>query len=210
MKLSTATAAALFAGVPLALVACAHPAYGPDSDSRLEAAVADDKKSAQSEEGVARQLSERSCGGDKKKLTDAEQDDKPDADRLKEYIRLYTDLLQRQKEIDKLIRDNPGAEFAGDGKTASQTLEECIALIADTHNSFDKFLREVVEVPISKEFQGTREVSVARVEFSLLRQAIDTLNPDDRENLSAKLDNAEHKLGPATGAGGGSGKGKKK
>src|SRR5438045_2251209 len=100
--------------VVLSLVsACAHPAFGPSSDERLEQAVNDSRQGAASEDAVAQELAKRSCSGDRKRLGEAEQEDRPDADRLAAFVKLFGEITQRQTELDKIIKENPGAEFSG-------------------------------------------------------------------------------------------------
>src|SRR2546430_6649379 len=71
----------------------------------------------------------------------------------------------------------------------------CTAIVADTRNSFERFVREVIELPVLKEFHGGNEVPVARVDFGILRQALDSLNPDDKDSLLTRVDTAEQKVG---------------
>ena len=178
-----------------ALLGCAHPAYGPSSDDRLESAV----KEAQtgdtlSDDAVGKEIQKRTCTGQRKQLSDAIRDDKPDSERLTAVMKIYAELKQKGDELDKIIKANPGAEFATAGKTASQTLDECNSLLADARSGFDRLIREITELPVLKEFHGSSELAVARVDFKLLRQAIDALDPDDRDALTARVETAEQRV----------------
>jgi hypothetical protein len=70
----------------------------------------------------------------------------------------------------------------------------------------------LVDVPTVQEIKGGNTVTIARLDFNTLRQAIETLNPDDKDTLLNRVSNAEKKVSasaePAeTGStGGGSGK----
>jgi hypothetical protein len=182
-----------------ALTGCASRAYGPDSDTRLEMAVRDMQRSRTSEEAVAKKLAGYSCDVDRKRLAEAEQAQRADGDRLIKFIKLYADLASRQQEMDKLLNENPGAEYApagSEGRTARQALDECNTVLADARSAFDLFLRELVELPIVKEFRGGKELGVARVDFSLLRQGIELLQPPDRESLLSRIQTAEKRVSP--------------
>lgn len=178
----------------VALLGCAHPAYGPSSDDRLESAVKETEANAETDDTVAKEIEKRACGGQRRQLADAMRDDKPDAERLTAVMKMYLELKQKGDELDKIIKANPGAEFATAGKTASQTLDECNALLADARSGFDRLIREITELPVLKEFHGSSEVAVARVDFKLLRQAIEALDPDDRDALAARVENAEQRV----------------
>jgi len=58
-------------------------------------------------------------------------------------------------------------------------------------------VRELVDVPTVQEVKGGNTITVARLDFNTLRQAIETLNPDDKEQLMSRVGNAEKKVAPA-------------
>jgi hypothetical protein len=59
---------------------------------------------------------------------------------------------------------------------------------------FDTYVRELVDVPTVQEIKGGNTVTVARLDFNTLRQAIETLNPEDKEQLLMKVGNAEKRV----------------
>jgi hypothetical protein len=56
-----------------------------------------------------------------------------------------------------------------------------------------------VSVPTVQEIKGGNTVTVARLDFNTLRQAIDTLNTEDKEQLLARVLTTEKQVAPAGG-----------
>jgi hypothetical protein len=55
-------------------------------------------------------------------------------------------------------------------------------------------------VPTVQEIKGGATVVIARLDFNTLRQAIETLSPDDKEQLLTRVANAEKKVSSVTEA----------
>ena len=72
--------------------------------------------------------------------------------------------------------------------------DTCIQNMADVKVEFETYVRELVSVPTVQEIKGGNTVTVARMDFGVLREAIEALNPDDRESLLNKVSNAEKKV----------------
>ncbi|MBI5544379.1 MAG: hypothetical protein HY901_10845 [Deltaproteobacteria bacterium] len=193
----------------LLAVACAHPAYGPDSDQRLETAISERASS----EGA--DVAGLKCSDLKPKLEDARNADQPESERLQTMTTVFTTAKERALKLDDAVTRNPDLLYGASGEAIKSNLEECRAFFADVRSDFDHFIRDVCDLPILKDVQTNRDV--ARLDLSILRDAITVLDPDDKDILIGRVENAERKTGstkPAKGSsvdnGGGGKPGKKK
>jgi hypothetical protein len=69
--------------------------------------------------------------------------------------------------------------------------ELCVQQTADVRVEFERYVRDLVKTPVVDEVRGGNTVKVARLDFSTLRMAIETLSPDDKDQLLARVANAE-------------------
>jgi hypothetical protein len=181
----------LTAFVAVALSGCAHPAYGPSSDQRLESATSE-KGSAEGAE-----VKDVRCNDLAQKLKDSRNEDKPEAERLQGLIDIFTNAKERFGKLDDAVAKNPDLVYSADGESIKANLDECRAFFADARSDLDRYIREVCDLPVIQELQGGKTVNVARIDFGLLRGAITTLDPDDKDVLMGKIDAAEKKVGSA-------------
>lgn len=191
---STTMRHSLFRAAPLAalaLAACpAHTAFGPGSDERLESSV-NEKASREGGGDVAGV----SCTDLLEKFRDSRSEDKPETERLKVLVEVYAASRDRREKLDSAIDRNPDLIYTTDGESTKSAQEGCRAAFADIRSDLDRYLREVVDMPIIQELQGREMVNVARLDFGLVRNAIATLDPDDKEAMLARVEAAERKVG---------------
>jgi hypothetical protein len=181
----------LLALLPAAFLftAClAHTAYGPSSDDRLDESTSE-RPSRDGAEAAA-----LSCSDLAVQLRKARLDDQPEADRLKALIEIFGVARSRADRLDEAIGRNPDLVYSADGDAIKANQEECRAVFADSRSDLDRSVREIVELPVIQEVHGRRTVSVARLDFGLVRSAIATLDPDDKDFLLGRLDAAEKRV----------------
>ncbi len=169
-------------------------AYGPSGDQRLEAAVQDRGEQSDSDQRTL-SMAEKRCADAPTRLALARSDEKPEAERLRTYVELYVDLKNRVTVLDEGLQKNPDLKYKEGGQKAVSALEECNQTYADVRNEFERFIRELCDMPVVQEIKGGSKHNVARLDFDIVREAIDTLAPDDRESLYAKMEAAEKKVG---------------
>ena len=92
---------------------------------------------------------------------------------------------------------NPDLHYTEGSQKLVSARETCIQQTADVKVEFETYVRELVDVPTVQEIKGGNTVTIARLDFNTLRQAIETLNPDDKEQLLGRVLNAEKKVAPA-------------
>ncbi|MFE8598691.1 hypothetical protein KYC5002_24690 [Archangium violaceum] len=130
-------------------------------------------------------------------LTQARNVNRPEADRVMSYIDLYTSLMKRNATFEQAMNRNPDLNYTEGSQKLVAARENCIQQTADVKVEFETYVRELVDLPTVQEVKGGNTVTVARLDFTTLRQAIETLNPDDKEQLLGKVLNAEKKVAPA-------------
>jgi hypothetical protein len=115
------------------------------------------------------------------------------------YIELYSSLVKRNATFDQAMTRNPDLNYTEGSQKLVAARNNCIQQAADVKVEFETYVRELVSVPTVQEIKGGNTVTVARLDFNTLRQAIDTLNPEDKEQLLARVLATEKQVAPAGG-----------
>jgi hypothetical protein len=161
------------------------------SDERLERAT---QRSDVKGSETAADLAKIKCDDTNNELTKARNDSRPETDRLVSYRELFDSLKSRVARFDEAMSRNPDLQFQEGSQELVTAKENCIQQMADVKVEFETYVRELVNVPTVQEIKGGNTVTVARLDFGVLREAIEALNPDDRDNLLNKVSNAEKKV----------------
>ncbi|WNG27015.1 hypothetical protein F0U62_25610 [Cystobacter fuscus] len=132
-------------------------------------------------------------------LNQARNVNRPETDRVISYIELYSSLLKRKATFDEAMTRNPDLNYTEGSQKLVAARDNCIQQAADVKVEFETYVRELVSVPTVQEIKGGNTVTVARLDFNTLRQAIDTLNPEDKEQLLARVLATEKQVAPAGG-----------
>ena len=173
----------------LLAVGCAHPAYGPSSDARLEAATS----SSTSSEGA--DVAGLKCSDLKGKFAVSRDSEVPEGERLTKMTEVFVAAKERSTKLDDAVARNPDLLYSADAQTIKANMDECRSFYADVRSDFDRFLRDLCDLPVIKDVASSRDV--ARVELGVLRTAITALDSDDKDVLMNKVDAAERKTGGA-------------
>ncbi len=161
------------------------------SEERLERET---QKSELKESLGAKDLQKIKCDDTSANLAKARNENKSETDRVNDYIELYESLKVRSAKFDEAMNRNPDLAYQEGSQELISAKEQCIQQVADVRLEFERYVRELVDVPTVQEIKGGATVTVARLDFGTLKQAIETLNPDDRESLLNRISNAEKKV----------------
>ncbi len=160
------------------------------SEERLERELATtDDKQAMS----AAELSKVSCVDISADLDKAHAENRPEAERVMAYIDLYTSLRKKVSSFEDAMARNPDLVYQDGSQQLVAARDVCVSQLAEVRNDFERYTRELVENAVLSEIRGGTTVAVARMDFNTLRQAINTLNPDDKEALLARVASQEKK-----------------
>jgi hypothetical protein len=180
--IKTMAVAAVFAA------ACTHEV---SSEERLDRETASDpKKDAVSQEA----LEKITCSDTKSDLEKARNENRPETDRVMGYIELYDSLRKRTQTFEEAMIRNPDLAYTEGSAKIVAARDVCVQQTADIKVEFDRYVRELVDVPTVQEIKGGNTVTVARLDFGTLRQAIETLSPDDKDQLLNRVNSAEKKV----------------
>ncbi|XXF81430.1 hypothetical protein P2318_17240 [Myxococcaceae bacterium GXIMD 01537] len=168
------------------------------SDERLDRET---RSTAVGDTPEASDLAKLSCDNVAEDLLRARNVNRPETDRLVDYITLFDSLRKRAATFEEAMARNPDLAYRDGSQQIVAAKDTCIQQTADVRVEFETYMRELVDVPTVQEIKGGNTVTVARLDFTTLRQAIDTLAPDDKEQLATRLEAAEKKLSPAKAAG---------
>jgi hypothetical protein len=140
------------------------------------------------------ELEKLTCENTAEELTKARNVNRPETDRLQDYITLYQSLLERTKTFEEAMSRNPDLQYREGTVNMVAAKDVCIQQTADVRVEFETYVRELVDVPTVQEIKGGNTVTIARLDFDTLRKAIDTLALDDKEQLLNRVANAEKKV----------------
>jgi hypothetical protein len=155
----------------------------------------------------AGELEKLSCENTAEELTKARNVNRPETDRLADYIALYESLKKRTQTFEEAMTRNPDLQYREGAVNIVAAKDTCIQQTTDVRVEFENYMRELVDVPTVQEIKGGNAVVIARLDFDTLRQAIEALAPDDKEQLLNRVASAEKRVSaapaeePATGGG---------
>ena len=162
------------------------------SEERLDRATSESQPSAcKSPE----ELRKQGCDDAGEALESARNINLPESERMLGYIELYRSLRQRTESFEQAMACNPDLAYGESTRPLVAAQEGCVRQLADVRVEFETYVRELVTVPTAQDIKGGNTVTVARLDFGTLRQAIQVLAPDDAESLLARVDGAEQRLG---------------
>lgn len=161
------------------------------SDERLDRET---KNLSVGETPEASDLAKLSCENITEELVRARNVNRPETDRLVDYITLYETLHKRTTTFEEAMVRNPDLAYREGSQQLVAAKETCIQQTADVRVEFETYVRELVDVPTVQEIKGGNTVTIARLDFKTLRQAIETLAPDDKEQLLVRVETAEKKV----------------
>ncbi|MGI5863500.1 MAG: hypothetical protein ACOX6T_15800 [Myxococcales bacterium] len=190
-----------FLSVCAATAGCAsHSAYGPDSDARLEATFSERAS------GQGADIAGVKCDALSRKFKASRIEERTETERLKLLAELFEKSRESTNALDDAVTKNPDLLYGPEGDAVKANLAECRATYADVRSDFDRYIRDIVDLPVIQEVQGRSMVTVPRLDLKLLRSAIAALDPDDKDVLLAKIDAAEKRVGESTPIGRGGGR----
>jgi hypothetical protein len=136
------------------------------------------------------------CDDASNTLFKARDEAQPEGTRLKIYVDLYLSLQDRTKKLDEAIARNPDLAYQEGSQAVLDRQDTCLRQVTDVRIETERFLRDLAETPTVQEIKGGTIVVVPRVDFAVLRRAIEAIDIDGKQGLLQAVDNAEQKLGP--------------
>ncbi|NBD11174.1 MULTISPECIES: hypothetical protein [Corallococcus] len=164
------------------------------SDERLER---DTRSVAVKDAPGVTELSKLTCDDTTAPLNKARDVNRPESDRLVDYVQLYSSLRERTHTFEDAMARNPDLSYREGSQNLVNAKDTCIQQTADVRVEFEIYLRELVDVPTVQEIKGGNTVTVARLDFGTMKKAIETLDPDDREQLLQRVNAAEKRVSAA-------------
>lgn len=145
----------------------------------------------------AAELRKISCATVNDDLAGARDVNRNETDRVMAYIGVFEDLKKKTTTFQEAMTRNPDLMYQEGSQEFVAARDLCVAQTAELRLEFEEYVRSLVDVPTVQEIKGGNTVTVARLDFNTLRQAIDSLAPDDREQMLARVNNAEKKVAAA-------------
>ncbi|MBX5481527.1 MAG: hypothetical protein IRZ16_06760 [Myxococcaceae bacterium] len=142
----------------------------------------------------AAELDKINCQDATAQLNKARNVNRPETERLQDYIDLYKDLVKKTATFDEAMARNPDLQYQEGSQKYAEARDICVQQAADVRVEFERYVREIVNLPTVQEIKGGNTVEVPRLDFNTLRAAIETLDDEDKEQLLARVDNAEKRV----------------
>ncbi|MCL2626986.1 MAG: hypothetical protein FWD46_09300 [Cystobacterineae bacterium] len=129
-------------------------------------------------------------------LFKARDENRPEGERLKTYVDLYLSLENSKKRLDEAIARNSDLAYQEGAQTILNNQEACSRHLTDVRIELERFVRDLADTPTFQEIRGNNIAVVPRVDFGVLRRAIEAIEMDGKQDLLRSVDTAEQKLGP--------------
>jgi hypothetical protein len=145
----------------------------------------------------AEALGKVSCEDARGTLDTARDVNRPETERVMSYIDLYSSLTKRTAMFEDAMTRNPDLSYTQGSEELVAAKDTCIQQTADVKVEFETYVRELVDVPTVQEVKGGNTITVPRLDFNTLRQAIQALDLEDKEQLMSRVLNAEKRVAAA-------------
>jgi len=175
----------------IALVGCSHAAYGPSSDQRLESSLS---------EGISTEgadVANLKCSDLKDKFFQSRDSEVPEGERMQKRTDVFKGSKERWQKLDDAVSKNPDLLYSPSADSIKSNLDECRSFYAEVRSDFDRFIRDVCDLPVIKDVASSKDV--ARIDLGVLRSAIVALDPDDKDVLIGRVESAEKRTGYKAG-----------
>ncbi|MGA9522022.1 MAG: hypothetical protein WBV82_11185 [Myxococcaceae bacterium] len=146
------------------------------------------------EAGGAAELEKINCQDADELLAQARNVNRPETERVSDYIELFKDLQNKTRTFEQVMARNPDLEYREGSQRFAAARDICVQQTADAQVEFERYVRELVDLPTVQELKGGNTLTVARLDFDTLRDAIETLSSDDKETLLSRVAAAEKRV----------------
>ncbi len=142
----------------------------------------------------AAELEKINCQEAAELLSNARNVNRPETERVGDYIELYKDLVNKTRTFEEVMARNPDLEYREGSQRFAEARDICVQQTADLRVEFESYVRELVELPTVQELKGGNTITIARLDYDTLREGIETLAPDDKETLLSRVAAAEKRI----------------
>jgi len=158
------------------------------SEERLERET---KRMSAAGSATADELRKLKCADVSADLAKARDDSAPEDKRINIYSDLFDKVKERTSKFEDALSRNPDLAYQEGSGDIISARDSCIDAQAEVRNDFETLVREIVQVPVVDDYKDGKAVKAARMDFGVLRDAIEQMDLDDKDSLNARLDNAE-------------------
>ncbi len=161
------------------------------SDERLDRET---RKSDSFRSSTAEDLLKLKCEDISAELSKARDESAPEDKRLTIYADLFDRVRDRTAKFDEAITRNPDLAYQEGSQEIIAARDGCTQSSADVRLDYEGLVREIINLPVVDEVRDGKQVKAARLSFDTLRNAIEQLGLDDKEQLLTRLANAERSV----------------
>ena len=161
------------------------------SDERLERETPASEKR---EELDPQALAQISCADTKERIAEVHGLRGGDRERLTAYLELFKSVQGRADTLQEAVTRNPDFIYRDEYRVIMDAHEYCKEQSEGVREEFERYTRELIQTPTVQEMKKGKPQTLARVDFGLLRDAINALAPEDQAALLTRVDEAEQRV----------------
>lgn len=143
---------------------------------------------------AATELKTLKCDDLSAELPKARDESATEEKRLLAYSDLYAEALKRSARFEEVLRADSDLAYQEGNTDILVGRDRCTQTKVEVRLEFETLVREIVGVPIVDEYHDGKTLKAPRLNFAVLRGAIEKLNPDDKDALLARVASAEKQI----------------
>ena len=117
-----------------------------------------------------------------------------DRERLAAYLELFTSVQNRSDTLQEAVTLNPDFIYRDEYRVIMDAHEYCKEQAEGVREEFERYTRELIQTPTVQEMKKGKPQTLARVDFALLRDAVNALAPEDQGALLTRVEEAEQRV----------------
>ena len=110
------------------------------------------------------------------------------------YLELFTSVQGRADTLQEAVTRNPDFIYRDEYRVILDAHEYCKEQAEGVREEFERYTRELIQTPTVQEMKKGKPQTLARVDFALLRDAVNALAPEDQGALLTRVDEAEQRV----------------
>jgi hypothetical protein len=143
----------------------------------------------------AKALQGLTCDDIKGDLVKARDEQRAEEARLTAYLDLLDRVQDHTRKFEDAMAKNPDLAYQEGSEQLVGVRDECVKLQADVRSDLEVLVREIMVLPVVDEYKGGATIKAQRLNFELVKTAIEKMDFDDKQALFDRIADAEAQLG---------------
>jgi hypothetical protein len=140
------------------------------------------------------ELGNQKCDDAPAEFARAQDEKRSEEERLNAYGELFARLKTRAQTFDEAMSRNPDLAYQEGSQDLLAARDFCVQMSADAKLGLETLIREIMLMLVVDDVRGSQPIKVARLNYQVLRTAVDRLDADDRDVLMQRIAAAEKQV----------------